>query len=334
LKERYLDLFENANDMVFTHDLAGRMTSINKAGERLLQRPRAEILGKSLVDLIIEEQRPAALEWMGQVTRGAEAPVADWDFTNAAGQKLKLEVSSRMVEQGAQFIEVEGVARDVTARKRMEKEILEISNKEQQRLGHDLHDGVCQQLAAIAYRTHILARHLNERGLTDSSEANEISGLINESLVQTRAVARGLFPVRLEEEGLVEAVEELTVSITKLYKIQCTFSPVGALPAMDNSVAMHLYFIAQEAILNAAKHSKARNIGVRLMKDAEDLILSVQDDGIGFRLSETNGAGMGIGIMRYRAKVIGAALDLRSQPGRGTQITCKFRPLGPWSERA
>jgi PAS domain S-box-containing protein len=196
IKERYLDLFENANDMVFTHDLTGHMTSINKAGERLLQYARGEILTKGLVDLITEEQRPAARTWLQQVTTGVEIPAVDWDFVNAAGQRLKLEVSSRKVEQAGRFIEVEGVARDVTARKRMEKEILEISNREQQRLGHDLHDGVCQQLAAIAYRTHILARHLKEKDVVESSEASDISSLINESLVQTRTVARGLFPVR------------------------------------------------------------------------------------------------------------------------------------------
>jgi PAS domain S-box-containing protein len=327
IKERYLDLFENANDMVFTHDLTGRMTSINKAGERLLQSPREKTLTKELIDLITEEQRPAAREWLRQVTAGTETPAAEWDFVSAAGQKLKLEVSSRMVEQAGRFIEVEGVARDVTARKRMEKEILEISNREQQRLGHDLHDGVCQQLAAIAYRTHILARHLKEKDVAESSEANDISSLINESLVQTRTVARGLFPVRLEEEGLAEAVEELTVSIGKLYKIKCDFSSSGALPTLHNSVATHLHFIAQEAILNAAKHSQASVIAVRLLKENDDLVLSVQDDGVGFRAADRDRAGMGIGIMRYRAKAIGAVLELHTQPGHGTQITCKYHLL-------
>lgn len=324
LKERYLDLFENANDMVFTHDLAGRLTSINQAGERLLQYQRGAILTKQLTDLISEEQRPAATEWLKQVTTGVETPAVDWDFVNASGQKLKLEVSSRRVEQAGQFIEVEGVARDVTARKRMEKEILEISNREQQRLGHDLHDGVCQQLAAIAYRTHILARRLKEKDALDSSEADDISNLINESLVQTRTVARGLFPVRLEEEGLAAAVEELTAGIGKLYDIRCDFSSSGTLPAVHNSVAMHLHFIAQEAIVNAAKHSQASVIVVRLLKEKDDLVLTVQDNGVGFRAADRDRAGMGIGIMQYRAKVIGAALELHTQPGQGTQITCKY----------
>jgi len=323
-KERYLDLFENANDMVFTHDLTGRMTSINKAGERLLQHQRGEILNRSLVDLITEEQQPAAREWLKQVTTGVETPAVDWDFVNAAGQKLKLEVSSRMVEQAGKLKEVEGVARDVTARKRMEKEILEISNREQQRLGHDLHDGVCQQLAAIAYRTHILARHLKEKDVVESSEASDISSLINASLVQTRTVARGLFPVRLEEEGLADAVEELTVNIGKLYKIKCDFSSCGTLPAIHNGVAMHLHFIAQEAIMNAAKHSQASLVSVRLLKESDEVVLSVKDNGVGFLAGNQDRAGMGIGIMRYRAKVIGAALVVQTQPGQGTQITCRY----------
>ena len=325
LKERYLDLFENANDMVFTHDLTGHMTSINKAGERLLQRPRGEILTKELIDLIIEDERPAVREWLKQVTTGAEATAVDWDFVNAAGQKLKLEVSSRLVEQAGRLIEVEGVARDVTARKRMEKEILEISNREQQRLGHDLHDGVCQQLAAIAYRAHILARHLKEKDAAESSEAGDISHLINESLVQTRTVARGLFPVRLEEDGLAAAVEELTVGTGKLYDIKCDFSSSGTLPTLHNSVAMHLHFIAQEAILNAAKHSHAGVISVRLLKELDDLILlSVQDNGVGFQPADQDGGGMGIGIMRYRARAIGAVLAIKTQPGRGTLVSCKY----------
>ncbi|MEI9863392.1 MAG: PAS domain-containing sensor histidine kinase [Limisphaerales bacterium] len=308
----------------FTHDLNGHMTSINRAGERLLQYQRGDILAKELIDLIVEDQRPAARDWLKQVTTGVETAAVDWDFVNASGQKLKLEVSSRMVEQSGKFIEVEGVARDVTARKRMEKEILEISNREQQRLGHDLHDGVCQQLAAIAYRTHILARRLKEKDAVDSSEASDISSLINESLVQTRTVARGLFPVRLEEEGLTEAVEELAVGIGNLYKIKCDFSSSGIFPTLDNGVAMHLHFIAQEAMINAAKHSQSSVITVRLLKENADLILSVSDNGVGFQPSEKDKTGMGIGIMRYRAKVIGAVLEFQTQPGQGSQVTCKY----------
>jgi signal transduction histidine kinase len=142
--------------------------------------------------------------------------------------------------------------------------------------------------------------------------------------VQTRTVARGLFPVRLEEDGLAAAVEELAAGIGKLYNIKCDFSSSGAFPTIPNSVAMHLHFIAQEAVMNAAKHSKASAIVIRLLRKNGDLLLSVHDNGIGFRVADHDRDGMGISIMRYRAKAIGGVLDLQTQPGLGTQITCKY----------
>ena len=163
LKERYEDLFENANDMVFTHDLAGRITSINKTGERLLQRSRESLLSRNIIDLMAEDHRAPARQWLEQVVNGAEVPTAEWDFVNHAGQRVKLEISLRLIEQDGRIVEVEGIARDITERRRLEREILEISTREQRRIGHDLHDGVCQQLAAIAYLVDILGDRLQEK---------------------------------------------------------------------------------------------------------------------------------------------------------------------------
>lgn len=329
LKERYVELFENANDVVFTHDLTGRLTSINATGERLLQRNREEMLSHHLLDFIVEEQRPAAREWLEQVIKGAEPPSVEWDFLNASGQRVKLEVNARMIGQNGRDLEVEGIGRDVTERKRLEKEILEISSKEQQRIGHDLHDGVCQQLAAISYRTHILARKLEAKAAPESADAENIGALINESLVQTRAVARGLFPVRLEENGLVSALEELTANASTLFQVPCEFVCEAPFPPIDNSVALHVYYIAQEALLNAARHGRARHIVVRLSPGNNGCSLHVRDDGAGFDPAANQRGGMGIAIMRYRARVIGANLDLKSRPGHGTELICGFRPLSP-----
>ncbi|MGH7993760.1 MAG: PAS domain S-box protein, partial [Limisphaerales bacterium] len=186
LKQRYEELFENANDMVLTNDPNGRITSINKAGERLLQRPREAVLGKNLVGFLAEEQREPARQWFEQVTQGEELPPAEWEFMSASGQRLRLELSARLVGQAGQNAEVESMARNITERKRLEREILEISNREQRRIGHDLHDGVCQQLAAIAYRMDIMADQLQEKGVAESSEVERIGGLVNETITQTR----------------------------------------------------------------------------------------------------------------------------------------------------
>ena len=326
LKERFFDLLENANDVVFTHDLTGRLTSINNTGELLLQRTRDQLLSASLLDFVAPEQRAAAGQWLGQVLQGLKVPATEWDFMWPSGQRVKLEINSRMIVQNGQQIEVEGIGRDITERKRLEQEILEISNKEQQRIGHDLHDGVCQQLAAISYRIHGLARRLQDKAPAESTEAECISDLISESLNQTRGVARGLFPVRLEENGLVSALEELAAVTGNRFKINCAFVCEAPPPPIDNSVALHVYYIAHEAVLNAARHSQAGNIAIKLAPGPGRLVLTVKDDGSGFQPAETRRAGMGIAVMGYRARVIGANLDLKTNPGHGTELTCGFQP--------
>ena len=329
LKERYENLFENANDMVFTCDLEGCITSLNHAGEQLLRRRRAEIAGRKLFDFIVEEQRAAAEHWLQQIVQRLDSPPAEWDFTDGPGQRLKLEIGARIVEKAGKAVEVEGIARDITERKRLEKEILEISNREQQRIGHDLHDGVCQQLAGIAYRVDILADQLQERNFPEASEAERIGGLVNEAITQTRSVARGLFPVHLEESGLGLALEDLAANAGNLFKIKCDFLCDGPAPVLENGVAAHLYYIAQEAVLNAVKHGKAAHVTLSLKHVHNQYELTIQDNGTGFQPANGHSKGMGVRIMQYRAKTIGATLDLKSSPGAGTRIACVFYPAAP-----
>jgi two-component system CheB/CheR fusion protein len=324
LKERYEDLFENANDMVYTHDLDGRITSVNRAGEALLGRARSEVLGKSILDFVAEEQQPAAHQWLEQVVKGTASPTAEWDFIADAGQRVRLEISTRIVEQSGKSGEIEGTARDITERKRLEREILEISNREQRRIGHDLHDGVCQQLAGIALMTASLADKLEERGVPEAAQTERISGLINKAIRQTRGVARGLFPVRLEENGLVSALEELAATSSELFKINCQFTCLEAPAAVENEVALHLYYIVLEAMANACKHGNAHNVYITLDSTRDGYCLTVRDDGKGMSSSVKVHGGMGIRIMQYRARVIGANLTLEGSPGSGTCVTCLF----------
>jgi PAS domain S-box-containing protein len=326
LKERYVDLFENANDMVFTHDLQGRMTSINKAGERLLHRSRQDILKLNLVDLLAAEQQAPARRWIEQVVTDTEVPSAEWDFLDAGGRRIRLELSCRQVDRGGRVVEVEGIARDITQRKRLERELLDISSREQRRIGHDLHDGVCQQLAGISLLTNTLAERLQAGEAVDPADVEKICHLINEANRQTRSVARGLFPVRLEDNGLVSALEELANNSSSLFRIHATFSCTPPEPVVENRSAVHLYYIAQEALMNAVKHGQARNVAVELRPSGDRWALSIRDDGSGFSTSYVSRTGMGIRIMHYRARVIGATLDLKSGGGSGTQVTCLFSP--------
>jgi PAS domain S-box-containing protein len=329
LKERYEDLFENANDLVYTHDLNGFITSVNQVGEVLLQRTRNEILGRNILEFVVAEQRPAAQHWLEHVVKDSSSPTVEWDFVGARGQRVLLEICTRLIEQTGKVIEVEGTARDITERKRLEREILEISNREQRRIGHDLHDGVCQQLAGIALMTATLADQLEEKGLPESAQTERIGGLLNEVIARTRGVARGLYPVRLEEHGLVLSLNELAVNSSELFKINCRFSCADPTPEVSREAALHLYYIALEAVANSCKHGNARNVVISLEPAQNRCLLSVRDDGQGFSLSDKMHTGMGIRIMQYRARVIGATLKLQSASGAGTHLMCLFSTVSP-----
>jgi PAS domain S-box-containing protein len=329
LKERYENLFENANDIVFTCDFHGRLTSINKTGEELLQFSREQIVGKNLVDFVAQEQRSAAAQWFSRATEKSNSSTVEWDFLDHSGQRIRLEIGTRIVRQSGEPGEVEGIARDITERKRLEKEILETSNREKQRIGHDLHDGVCQQLAGIAYRVDILVDQLQEKKINEAVEAERIGVLINDAITQTRGVARGLFPVRLEESGLPLALEDLVTNTCNLFKIKCDLICDEPGPALDNTMASHLYYIAQESVMNAGKHGQATQVTVSLQRAGDHYALSIRDNGTGLKPLNGSYTGMGIHIMHYRAKMIGATLDLKSVPGQGTEVTCTFYPARP-----
>jgi len=336
LKERYRDLFESANDMVYTHDLSGRITSINVAGEQFLARKRRDVINRSLLDFIVEEQRPDARRWLADIVDGAAPATVEWDFLTGAGDRIRFETSTRLIEHEGREVEVEGIARDVTERRRLEKEILEISTREQQRIGHDLHDGVCQQLAAIGVLSDILADKLDEQTRPEASDAHKITDLLNQANQQTRTVARGLFPVRLEENGLSSALEELARGAGDFFKTRCEFHCEEPIAVNDPAVALHLYYIAQEAIFNAVKHGRANLIEVDLAGvNGEGCTLTVRNDGAVLGTPSPRGRGMGIRIMKYRARMIGATLTIQSPPGGGTEVVCQVsRQLNPSTEGA
>jgi signal transduction histidine kinase len=189
-------------------------------------------------------------------------------------------------------------------------------------------------LAAITYLADILGDQLRDKGAPEAGEAERIGKLINEANSQARSVARGLFPVRLEEHGLVIALEELAATASTRYRITCRFVCPAPPAKVDPELELHLYYIVQEALLNAVNHGKATSVIVTLAPEGDRLKLTVQDNGTGFKIADKNRAGMGIRIMRYRAKVIGAGLDLRSQVDHGTEITCVFNPAARDSTQA
>ena len=325
LKERYQELFENARDVVYTHDLRGNITNINKAGEEILGRNRDDIIQKHLLDFIAEEQRPAAGQWLKHILDGTAPEEVEWDFLTGGGARVRLEISTRVVEHDGERVEVEGIAREVTERRRLEKEILEISTREQRRIGHDLHDGVCQQLSGIAFISDILADKLDEEHRAEAADAHKITELVNKANRQARSLARGLFPVRLKENGLGAALAELAEDTSAFFNTRCEFVCETPVVVQEHIVAHHLFYIAQEAVLNAVKHGKPTLIQIHMAQAGKDgYLLTVRDNGSGLAAPLKDGRGMGIRIMKYRARMIGGEVNVVPRPGGGVEVVCRF----------
>jgi signal transduction histidine kinase len=207
--------------------------------------------------------------------------------------------------------------------RRLEQQIIEVSEYEQQRIGRDLHDGLCQFLAAIGCVATSLKIDLEAQNLSQlAATAAEIEKLLGESVKQARNLAHGLVPVQLDEAGLPAALEELAASTSRLLAMDCKFEFAGEYRATHNEKATHLYRIAQEAINNATKHGKAQNVEVRLSANQSAMSLSIADDGTGFSKTKENAGGVGISIMRYRANMVGGEFEIEERQKGGTIVSC------------
>ncbi len=222
---------------------------------------------------------------------------------------------------------LEGICSQVgqlMGRRRVERQLLEISEREQQRIGRDLHDGLCQQLAGVAYIADNLRAKLADKSLPEADEAARVAALLGEAIDQARQLAHGLNPVRLEAEGLMTALQELAATIAALFSISCRFSCRRPVPVHQHETAGHVYRIAQEAIHNAITHGKARRIVLSLKSTGDLATLTVQDDGRGIPRRMPKSAGMGLEIMNHRVRSIGGQLSVRRRRGGGTSLCCTF----------
>jgi PAS domain S-box-containing protein len=218
-----------------------------------------------------------------------------------------------------------GVATNITERQRLERQILEISDREQARIGQEIHDGLCQQLVSLAFDANSLEQRLREAGRSETTVARRIVEFLDEAITEARQLSRGLFPVRLEAEGLPSALEELANSTSERFRINCRFESNEGAAVNSKAIATHLYRIAQEAINNSVRHGQASSIQIQLHRAGEQLELRVEDDGTGREVPAPESgklSGMGLYIMDYRARAIGGTLRLGPSAAGGTTVSC------------
>jgi signal transduction histidine kinase len=237
-------------------------------------------------------------------------------------KKLREELEERVRLRTA------ALTQEMQGRMRLQKELLETSEREQRRIGRDLHDGLCQHLTGMALAGHFLGQKLAEKSAVEAAEASRLVELIEEGIELTRNLSQQLAPVELKTGKLTDHFADLAVGTSERFKVACHFESSLTSPLEDAAVATHLYRIAQEAVTNAVKHGQATHINICLDSAADEIVLTVTDDGVGLPEKIQNGAGMGLRTMAYRADLIGATFNIERLSTRGTRVTCALSASG------
>jgi PAS domain S-box-containing protein len=319
-------ILDTVGALVVVLDQKGRIIRFNRASELTTGYSFDEVRGKRIWDLFL---LPEEVNRFKLIFERMSADVLPQEYqsywvTRHKSQRL-IAWSSTMLpgNNGAPNLVI-ATGIDITEREQLEKAILNISAREQRRIGQDLHDGLGQHLTGIAFMAKVHEARLAEKRVDETADAGKIVKLVNEAIHKTRELARGLLPVVSDEQGLMSALQLWAAEVEDFFNVPCRFQCDMPVLVQDDEIATHLYHIAQEAVHNAIKHGRPQNILIRLTADLGRGTLLVEDDGTGIPKTREHAQGMGLHIMNYRASMIGGTLDVRPGRVRGTAVTCTF----------
>lgn len=324
-KRNYRMLFQAANDEILVfqlddHNRPEPFLEINDTACDILGYSRDELLQKSLYDISSLEKEEIERRIANVIEHGEI--IYESRHRTKEGDIIPLELSVRSFTYSGRRAII-SVGRDLRERYRLEQEILNVSEQERQRIGRDMHDDLGQLLSVATITTQMLVREMKARNMKEAKKIEEIADMIKTAGERSRTLSHGLVPFNVQENGLNDALQELTDSVSGMYGIEVHYSGSQDVLLTGNYAAVHLYRIAQEAINNAVKHGKATSIEVDLSSSSDDITLRIKDNGSGFPESETND-GIGLRIMKFRANMIGGDLKITSEYEKGTAVNCRL----------
>ena len=311
---------------------AKRSTASSQAGiaatEQVFGHSENEAMGKLSATLIPSERSAEEGEIISEISKGQNAGEHALESIRYRKDGRPIHVSqtiSPIEDARGRPIGVSIIARDITERKNLEREVLEITSREQQRIGRDLHDSLGQELTGLSYLAKSLVQKLAAAGSSQGEMAQTIMAGVGRALREVRSAVQGLVPVEVDAAGFMVALEKLVADTRNRCGIDCRIESPEDVSIDDNVLATHLYRIVQEAINNAVKHAHARQIVVRPESHDGTLKVTIEDDGVGIAEQAARNGGMGLKIMQYRAGVIDATLDVKTKEGKGTSIVCLIK---------
>ncbi|MGZ8919912.1 MAG: PAS domain-containing sensor histidine kinase [Limisphaerales bacterium] len=310
--------------LILVLDRNAGVVHVNRAFEMATGYEIGEIKGKSFFSMFLfpEEDSPVGGVFERLLKKKAQNHYINY-IRKRDGGRVLIEWSNNVIlDESGKVLFVVGTGVDITERRSLEKEILVVTDRERQRIGCDLHDGLGQELTALQFSMHTLQSEIREQAPKLEPVVAELSRRLRGAVRHSRIISHGLAPVGVDAEGLPVALRRLVKSASLLQKTRVEFQTEGSFVLQNPAISNQLFRIAQEALNNAVKHSQARKVRLLLEEKPGQWKLTVSDDGVGFRLDAHEESGLGLNILRYRAELIRAHLKIRSKPGKGTRVVC------------
>lgn len=325
-RKNALAVLNTTVDGIITINRAGIIQSYNRAAKEIFGYAEEEVIGKNINILMpspyheehdtyvnsYHETNHRKIIGIGREVRGLRKN----------GEIFPMELAVSEINHDNQRTYT-GIIRDISVRRELEIELLRTSEEERRRIGHDIHDGLGQMLTGIGLIAKNLANGMQTNAHKEADQLFELVDLIKSADEQARAISRTLVPIELEGGGLKAAVFRINNNIERLYGLRCTYEESGSLPDIPANINTHIFRIIQEAMGNAAKHSKASHISVAIAGNEDQIRVRIKDNGVGIEFKPINNSpGMGLRIMQHRANVIGASLKVSNGSTNGTIVTC------------
>jgi PAS domain S-box-containing protein len=359
-EERLRAIVQEANAGMARYDLKGRIEFVNSRFCKMLGYNESELIGKTVRQITYPDDLEKTLYALKRVLRRGEPTeiekryickdgssvwvnVCDAPERDAAGRPKSVvavvvnitarkkaeaalqeakETLEQLVEQRTKALRIANaeLKTEIEHRKGLEGEILSVSDREQERLGQELHDGLCQHLTAVAFMARSVALRLKNHRVIEVRDIEKIAQLVNDAATDTRNLSRALHRADVDAAGLIDALRDLVDR--EIWRTPCRLEVTPSFHIEHDVAAAQIYRIAREAVINANKHAEAREIVVKLERSRPGIVLRIVDDGVGIPAEPKLKHGLGCHIMRYRAQLIGGRLEIDSSEQGGTCVSC------------
>ncbi len=248
----------------------------------------------------------------------------EYRLVAASGEFFWVSHSVTALEKKGRLVLAKGFVRNIQTEKELELESLRISEREQNRIGQDLHDDLCQVLAGVSCLMRVAEGRLAAKVPEEVPAVNELNQQIIDAMHRTRALTHGLFPGKVQIADVRGALLELAAQVKARFQVEVKTEFAGRFPHHTKDQIIHIYRLTQEAVSNAIKHGHATCIEVRLEAKNANMCLSIIDNGTGLSKEGAGESGVGRHIMNYRSRILGGEFTLRNAPGRGVAVTLTY----------